>query len=63
MGFNGRKYRGWHRGEVVAALDIGSTKVVCFIARLSEDGRPEIVASGPAGSSTWKRPRGRSPMR
>ncbi len=46
MGFNGRRYRGWNRGEVVAALDVGSTKVVCFIARLSDDGRPEIVGIG-----------------
>lgn len=47
MGFTGLKMRrGKGRGEVVAALDIGTSKVVCFIARLDADGEPRIVGVG-----------------
>jgi len=30
----------------IAALDIGSTKVRCFIAALEDDGAPRIVGFG-----------------
>lgn len=47
MGFNGvRKIRTKPKGEVMAALDVGSTKVVCFIARIEDNGRPRVIGIG-----------------
>lgn len=47
MGFTGMRLRRRKgRGEIVAALDVGSSKVVCFIARLEADGQPRIVGVG-----------------
>jgi cell division protein FtsA len=34
------------RGGLIAALDVGSTKVCCFLARVQEDGAPRIVGIG-----------------
>jgi cell division protein FtsA len=33
-------------GEVYAALDVGTSKIACFIARLDEDGHPSVVGIG-----------------
>jgi cell division protein FtsA len=34
------------QGDVFAALDIGSSKIACFIARADEDGQPRVVGIG-----------------
>ncbi|CAA7622927.1 cell division protein FtsA [Magnetospirillum sp. SS-4] len=34
------------RNGVIAAVDVGTTKVCCFIARVQEDGTPRIVGIG-----------------
>ncbi|HSV28944.1 MAG TPA: cell division protein FtsA [Candidatus Omnitrophota bacterium] len=34
------------RSGLIAALDVGSTKVCCFIARVQDDGTPRIVGIG-----------------
>jgi cell division protein FtsA len=34
------------QGNVLAALDIGSSKIVCFIARPDQDGTPRVVGIG-----------------
>lgn len=34
------------QGEVYAALDIGSSKIACFIARLDEMGQPNVIGIG-----------------
>ncbi|MGE5546129.1 MAG: cell division protein FtsA [Solirubrobacterales bacterium] len=34
------------RSGLIAALDVGSTKVCCFIARVQDDGAPRIVGIG-----------------
>jgi cell division protein FtsA len=34
------------RNGLIAALDVGSTKVCCFLARVQEDGSPRIVGIG-----------------
>ena len=41
-----RKARLSTGGGLIAALDIGTTKVCCFIARLGDDGRPRVVGIG-----------------
>ncbi|NNG04324.1 MAG: cell division protein FtsA [Inquilinus sp.] len=47
MGFNGvKRMRTRPRGELIAALDVGSTKVVCFIARADDEGRPLVIGIG-----------------
>jgi len=47
MGFNGgKKPKRPTRGGVVAALDVGSTKVCCFIARLEDQGNVRVVGVG-----------------
>jgi cell division protein FtsA len=47
MGFHAsRKPKPKARGDLIAAVDVGTTKVVCFIARLGEGGRPRIVGIG-----------------
>lgn len=35
-----------HRDKIIAALDVGSTKVCCFIARLTEDGGFRVIGIG-----------------
>ena len=34
------------RGEVFAALDVGSSKIACFIARADDDGPPRVIGIG-----------------
>ena len=34
------------REKIIAALDIGSSKICCFIARVGEDGRPHVIGIG-----------------
>jgi cell division protein FtsA len=47
IGFNGvKKQKRSARGGIVAALDVGSTKVCCFIARVEEAGAVRIVGMG-----------------
>jgi cell division protein FtsA len=41
-----RKARLSSGGDLTAALDVGTTKVCCFIARRGEDGRPQVVGIG-----------------
>ncbi len=38
------------RGGTAAALDIGSSKVCCFIARVDDDGRPQVIGIGQQAS-------------
>lgn len=47
MGFTGvKRLKSKPRGELVAALDIGTTKIVCFIARIDDAGEPRIIGIG-----------------
>ncbi len=47
MGFNGgKKPKRPTRGGVVAALDVGSTKVCCFIARVEDQGNVKVIGVG-----------------
>lgn len=47
MGFNGgKKPKRLVRGGTIAALDVGSTKVCCFIARVDEQEQIRIVGVG-----------------
>ena len=46
MAIDGRKMRFRLGGELIAALDVGTTKVVCFIARVDERGNPQIIGIG-----------------
>ncbi len=41
-----RKTRLAPRHGIIAALDVGSSKICCFIARAEDDGRPRIVGIG-----------------
>ncbi|MDD2325418.1 MAG: cell division protein FtsA [Alphaproteobacteria bacterium] len=34
------------QGDVVAALDIGTSKIACFIARIDESGTPHVIGIG-----------------
>ena len=38
------------RENIVAALDVGSTKICCFIARVSEEGRYDVIGIGDRAS-------------
>ena len=47
MGMMGNKHlRNRPRGSIVAALDIGTTKVVCLIARVEDDGELRVIGVG-----------------
>jgi cell division protein FtsA len=47
MGFNAmRRPRTRARGSIVAAVDLGTTKVVCFIARVVEEGKAQVIGIG-----------------
>jgi len=47
MGFNGaKKPKRPTRGGIVAALDVGSTKVCCIIARMDEPGSFRVIGVG-----------------
>ena len=41
-----RKARLTTGGDLMAALDVGTTKVCCFVARRGEDGRPQVIGIG-----------------
>ena len=41
-----KKARVAPRNGLIAALDIGTSKMCCFIARVAEDGRPSIAGIG-----------------
>jgi cell division protein FtsA len=41
-----RKMRLAPRNGLIAAIDVGSTKICCFIARIGEDGRPRVTGIG-----------------
>ena len=41
-----KKTRVAPRNGLIAALDIGTSKMCCFIARVAEDGRPSIAGIG-----------------
>lgn len=41
-----KKTRIASRSGLVTALDIGSNKICCFVARVEEDGRPRVVGIG-----------------
>ena len=41
-----RRNRITARHGLIAALDIGSAKICCFIATAGEDGRPRVVGIG-----------------
>ncbi|MEO3428646.1 cell division protein FtsA [Pelagibius sp. CAU 1746] len=42
--------KGLVRGGIAAALDVGSSKVCCFIARVDDDGRPQVIGIGQQAS-------------
>lgn len=47
MGFNGvKRPKTKNRGEIMAALDVGTSKIVCVIARIDDDGVPAVIGSG-----------------
>jgi cell division protein FtsA len=41
-----KKVRGLTRGDVIAALDVGSSKICCLIARVQDDGALHIIGVG-----------------
>jgi len=47
----GRRRRGARSGSF-GVLDIGTTKIVCLIARIESDGEPRVLGFG------WQRARG-----
>ena len=42
--------KGLLKGGIAAALDIGSSKVCCFIARVDDDGTPRVIGIGQQAS-------------
>jgi len=34
------------KNGLIAAVDVGSSKICCFIARLADDGKPNVVGIG-----------------
>ncbi len=47
MGYNGvKRIKPRPRGELIAVLDVGTTKVVCFIGRIGDNGKPKVVGVG-----------------
>ncbi|MEQ9813621.1 MAG: cell division protein FtsA [Azospirillaceae bacterium] len=51
MGFNGvKKPKTKSRGDLITALDVGTSKVVCVIARVEDDGGARLVGFGHQGS-------------
>ena len=43
---NAKRLRNRPRGSIIAALDVGTTKVVCFIARVEDDDQLRIIGVG-----------------
>src|SRR5581483_3171216 len=46
MSATGKRLRHRPRGSIVAVIDVGTTKVVCFIARVEEAGELRIIGVG-----------------
>ena len=47
MGYTGpKRIKHRPRGEVLAAVDVGTTKIICFMARVGEAGDPKIIGIG-----------------
>ncbi|MCA8909874.1 MAG: cell division protein FtsA [Rhodospirillaceae bacterium] len=47
MGYAGpKRIRHRPRGDILAAVDVGTTKIVCFVTRVGEGGAPKIVGIG-----------------
>ena len=47
MGYSGpKRMRHRPRGDILAAVDIGTTKIVCFVCRVGDGGAPKIVGIG-----------------
>ena len=44
-----------HRPSLIAGLDIGSSKVACFIAELADNGMPQVIGYGSHASHGMKR--------
>ncbi len=42
----GDKKNGKGRGEIVAALDVGTSKTACFVAHVEDDGKPTVIGVG-----------------
>ncbi len=40
------KKNGRQRGELIAALDVGTSKTACFLAQIDDDGHPTIIGVG-----------------
>ncbi|MEM8588786.1 MAG: cell division protein FtsA [Pseudomonadota bacterium] len=52
MGFNGvKRPKTKSRGELMAALDVGTSKIVCLIASMNEDGVPTVIGTGHQASN------------
>ncbi len=52
MGFNGvKRPKTKSRGELMAALDVGTSKIVCLIASMDEDGVPTVIGTGHQASN------------
>ncbi|MGH6960964.1 MAG: cell division protein FtsA, partial [Dongiaceae bacterium] len=41
-----RKSRAVPRGGLIAGLDVGTTKICCFIARAGDSGQPQVAGIG-----------------
>ena len=41
-----RKPKPAPRGGLIAALDVGTTKICCFIARTGDNGQPQVTGIG-----------------
>ncbi|MEO1224298.1 MAG: cell division protein FtsA [Pseudomonadota bacterium] len=55
MGFNGvKRPKTKSRGELMAALDVGTSKIVCLIASMDEDGVPTVIGTGHQASNGVK---------
>ena len=44
-----------HKNNIIAGLDIGSSKVACFIAEMNEDNTPQVIGYGTCASHGIKR--------
>lgn len=55
MGFNGvKRPKTKSRGELMAALDVGTSKTVCLIASTDQDGVPTVIGTGHQASNGVK---------
>lgn len=44
-----------HKNNIIAGLDIGSSKIACFIAELGDDNTPQVIGYGTCASHGIKR--------